>query len=154
MAIRPATAADLEAIVALWLEQWEAQFLADPRVGKSPMAEMVMRRMFDEQLANDRSRILVAEKDGRIEGYAFGTIHENPPAVLEQFYGFVSDVAVTADSRRRGVGMRLVSMLEEWFRSKGLPYAIVNYVSRNAAAGAFWGRVGYDDFVRKLRKTL
>ncbi len=154
MAIRPATSADLEAIVALWLEQWEAQYTADPRVGKSPMAEMVMRRMFDEQLANERSRILVSEENGRVEGYAFGTIQENPPAVLDQCFGFVSDLAVTRESRRRGVGMRLVAMLEDWFRSKGLPYAIVNVVSRNADAGAFWGRAGYDDFVRKLRKTL
>lgn len=152
--IRRASAADLPAIVALWKEMWDTNAALDPRMEANAMAEMVMRRWMEEHLASDRSEILVADDGGRVVGYALGTILENPPVVPHQFYGYFSDLAVTASGRRRGIGTRLTEALHAWFRSRRLPYVQVNVAARNDGARAFWRRAGYGEFVEQLRMEL
>jgi ribosomal protein S18 acetylase RimI-like enzyme len=133
---------------------WAAQAAADPRMSASPMAEIVVCRSMEEHLACDRSEVLVADDGGRVVGYALGTILENPPVVPDQFYGYVSDVAVTATARRSGVGTRLTDAMHAWFRSRRLPYAQVQVAARSEGGRAFWRRAGYSAFVEQMRMEL
>ncbi len=153
-AIRRAAAGDVPAIVALWKEMWEAHAAADARMEASPLAELVMRRWMEEHLASARSEIVVAEDGGRLVGYALGTILENPPVVPHQFYGYFSDLSVTATSRRSGIGRRLAEALHDWFRAKRMPYVQVNVAVKNSVARSFWRRAGYSEFVEQLRLEL
>ena len=153
LVLRRARTEDVESIVRLWREMWEFHAPLDPRFEISPAADLVMEKWVEESLQSPRSALFVAEETpGVLEGYCHAMILENPPVVPWQFYGYVSEVAV--HRRREGVGTRLLEVAHAWFREKGLPYAEVNVSVKNAAAGSFWRKQGYTEFLERLRREL
>jgi ribosomal protein S18 acetylase RimI-like enzyme len=151
MLTRRATVGDLDTIVRLWREMWDFNARLDPRMAASPVANSIQRGWLESHLESERSFVLVAQ-DGRVVvGYALATILENPPIVMSQFYGYVSEMAVTAARRRSGVGTLLLDGVHAWFRTKGLPYAEVTAAVRNQVSKGFWRRRGYTEFVERLR---
>lgn len=151
MLTRRASAGDVPAIVALWREMWDYNARLDPRMTATPAANPVMRSWIEGHLESERSLVLVAQEARDLVGYALATILENPPVVPHQFYGYVSELSVTASRRRSGVGTLLLDGVHAWFRTKGIPYAEVTASVRNAPARGFWRRQGYADFVERLR---
>jgi len=151
---RRATSGDTESIVELWREMWDFNAALDPRMAASPVANPVQRTWIEGHLESERSLVLVAQDGRDLVGYALATILENPPIVLNQFYGYVSELSVTASRRRSGVGTLLLDGVHAWFRTKGLPYAEVTAAVRNQVSRGFWRRQGYSDFVERLRNDF
>src|SRR5262245_17362843 len=151
MLTRRATSGDLEAVVGLWREMWDFNAALDARMAATPVANRIQRSWIEGHLENERSLVLVAQDGRDLAGYALATILENPPIVPHQFYGYVSEMAVTASRRRSGVGTLLLDGVHAWFRSKGLPYAEVTAGIRNEISRGFWRRQGYSEFVERLR---
>lgn len=151
MLTRRATSGDLSTIVSLWREMWDFNAALDPRMGASPVADRVQRTWLEGHLESERSLVLVAQDGRDLVGYALATILENPPIVLHQFYGYVSELSVTEARRRSGVGTLLLDGVHAWFHAKGLPYAEVTAAVRNQVSRGFWRRQGYSDFVERLR---
>lgn len=153
LVVRPARAEDVESMVRLWREMWEVHVPLDPRFEVTAAADLVMGKWFEETLGNDRAALLVAEEaPGAVLGYCHAMILENPPLVPWPYYGYVSELSVR--DRRRGIGARLLEAAHAWFRQKNLPYAEVSVSVRNAAAGRFWRRQGYSEFLERLRRDL
>jgi len=152
--IRRATSGDVPAIVALWREMWDFNAALDPRMTATPVANPVMAGWIEDHLEGERSRVLVAQDENKLVGYGLATILENPPVVPHQFYGYVSELSVTASHRRSGVGTLLLEALQAWFLEKGLPYAEVTASVRNEIARGFWRKQGYGDFVERLRRDF
>jgi GNAT superfamily N-acetyltransferase len=94
--------------------------------------------------AADQVATFVADLDGRVVGVL--DIHVARPAGAHQprTYGYIPEVAVAADARRRGVGAALMAAAEEWARSRGCAYTVLDYNARNVDAGRFYrDRMGY-----------
>ena len=92
----------------------------------------------------DEAATFVAEVDGRVVGVL--DIHVARPAGAHQprTYGYIPEVAVAADARRRGVGAALMSAAEEWARRRGCGYTVLDYNAHNVDAGRFYrDRLGY-----------
>ena len=151
MLTRRATSGDVDAIVRLWREMWDFNARLDPRMTATPVANPVMKSWVEGHLEGERSLVLVAQDGRELVGYALATILENPPVVPNQFFGYVSELSVTASHRRTGVGTLLLDGVHAWFRAKGLPYAEVTASVRNEISRNFWRGQGYSDFVERLR---
>ena len=151
MLTRRATSGDVDAIVLLWREMWDFNARLDPRMTATPVANPVMRSWIEGHVEGERSLVLVAQDGRDLVGYALATILENPPVVPNQFFGYVSELSVTASHRRKGVGTLLLDGIHAWFKTKGLPYAEVTAAVRNEISRGFWRRQGYSDFVERLR---
>ena len=153
MAIRPARAEDVDAVVRLWREMWDFHTPYDPRFRAGPETDVAMASWVQMHLENDRSVVLVAESDrSELEGYLLGLILENFPGLPAPFYGRVSEIAV--HRRRSGVGAKLLEAAHSWFRGRGVPYVEVDVSVKNPVAGAFWRKQGYGDFLERLRLDL
>jgi len=151
--VRRARTEDVDTMVRLWREMWELHVPLDPRFEITPAADLVMGKWFEESLQNSRELLLVAEAaPNRVLGYCHAMILENPPVVPHQYYGYVSEIAVS--DRRRGTGTRLLDEAHAWFREQNLSYAEVNVSVRNALAGRFWRKQGYSEFLERLRRDL
>ncbi len=153
MNIRDARSEEIPRLVGLWTEMWDYHAAFDPHYRKSPLAERVMAAWLGENIDSERASVLVAVEE-EIVGYICGAILENPPVTLDQFFGYVSEIAVTETSRRDGVGGKLLDAMEDWFRGKGVGYVEVNVSVRNELSRSFWRKNGYKDFLERLRRDL
>ena len=151
--IRKARRTDLAGIVKLWREMWDLHSELDSRLAAAP-DERAMRDVLTDHYEGDDSCILVAEEEQELVGYCLGVILENPPVEPDPRFGYVSDLAVTASARGRGLGAKLLDETHAWFKSRGVARAEVQVSTLNPRAAAFWKDRGYADFLLRLRKPL
>lgn len=147
MPIRPAAEADLPRVIELSLESfgpitWQRSVdrLFGPLKGRD-WRERWNRRVekaFREQI------MLVLEEDGRIVGYACGTIDE--PIGL----GHIDILTVDPSARGQGHGRRLLRAIEEHFGQHGATHVTLEALVDNEVANALYGRAGYQDLARHI----
>lgn len=122
--IRPFEDTDEDAVAALWREV----FPGDPPWNE-PSLVMARKR------AVQRDLFLVATVNGALAGTAMGG--------YDGHRGWVYSVAVRADSRRRGIGARLMARLESALMDMGCPKMNLQVRAGNEAVVAFYRRLGY-----------
>ena len=149
--IRPARASDIPAIVELWIELMDFHAERDPWFRRSADGHIG----FAEHLANCsddvRYVLLAAELDGRVVGYSLAEIAQRPPAFAEREHGFITDMAVTAECRRLGIGTRLADETIRRLRERGMKTIVLRYASATEVSRAFWGKMGFQPYMERLR---
>ncbi|HIX89405.1 MAG TPA: ribosomal protein S18-alanine N-acetyltransferase [Candidatus Agathobaculum pullicola] len=99
----------------------------------APWSEAMLREELDKGI------FLVAEQDGQAVGYV------GCQTVLDE--GYITNVAVSPDCRRQGIGRALIAELVSCARAKELSFVTLEVRASNASAlalyeGAGFGRVG------------
>ncbi|WP_203909677.1 GNAT family N-acetyltransferase [Rhizocola hellebori] len=144
--IRPMADADLDAVVALHLEQirWDRQFGGpQPRPGAAEVA----RRQYSARLQRGDPWVWIAECDGR----PVGMIAVTPPESAGWVAGlssastpaYVGTTVVLAPQRAGGVGTALVARAHAALDREGVDLALLHYSSLNPLSAPFWHRCGY-----------
>lgn len=89
---------------------------------------------------------------GCLEGSVVATVM----AGYEGHRGWLNDLAVAPDKRRRGIGRRLVIEAEKRLRRLGCPKINLQVRRANEAAIAFYRRIGFarDDVVNLGRRLI
>jgi ribosomal protein S18 acetylase RimI-like enzyme len=152
--VRDATLEDRGAIGRLWREMMEFHADHDPRFFHlKPDALDIWLEHLDECMSDEENAILVAEAGGELVGFAMGRPGEDPPPFASPRHGFVTNFAVTAAWRRRGVGRRLVAALAEAFRAQGITEMRLTVAAGNPASNAFWREMGFEPWMVSMRRT-
>ena len=124
VAVRPAVAADADAVLALWAEcRSSAAVTPDTR-------ESVARL-----LHRDADSLLIAVEDGQVVG-----------ALVAGWDGWRANLyrlAVRPERRRRGIARALVEEGHARLRAKGAPRATALVAADEADATGFWEAAGY-----------
>ncbi|WP_417911268.1 GNAT family N-acetyltransferase [Candidatus Electronema sp. PJ] len=133
--IRRAKSADIPALVGLLglLFSIEQDFVAD-----SAKQQQGLELLLAE---HHHAAVLVAEKGERVIGFCTGqllisTAEGGPAAVIE-------DVMVLPEWQRQGIGKQLLNAIGEWAASCGASRLHLLADRTNAAALAFYQRVGW-----------
>ncbi len=175
--VRPAAPAD--AASAADLLRREAHFARDldPYFELRPDFDWpaLIRRL----LARPGVRLLVAERQGRLEGLILARVVRPPgptrpdrrpwlrrllrprrpprprplgplePAV----WGVIESCWVEEPSRRQGIGRQLVASAERWLRDQGAQRLRLGVAARNEEAQKFWQKLGFRPYrLRYLRE--
>lgn len=98
--------------------------------------------------------VFVAEEDGVIRGYVFAALEPLSWKELRGPAGFIHDVAVAEEARRRGIGTRLMQAAIEWLRQHGAPRVILGSAAPNREAQALFRRLGFRDTMVEMTKEL
>lgn len=94
------------------------------------------RRMLSEHLENECAATIVAQgSDGTVLGYA-GLL-----AVLDE--GYITNVAVRPERRRRGVASALLAALDRLGEERRLAFLTLEVRASNTAARALYQKHGY-----------
>lgn len=142
--VRRATCQDAEAIVALWHELMLLHQRLAPLVWTlSDDAMARYREYLSDNLQDERKRVLVAARNGKVVGYLVAEKGTRPPALAHSGYGVLGEICVAPSARRTGVGKALVSACLQWFRSEGLTAAQASYASDNPMSVSFWEGLGF-----------
>ena len=139
MTIRGMTAADYDAVYALWLScaGMGLNNVDDSREG----IERFLRRNPDT--------CFVAEEGGAVIGVIM--------AGNDGRRGFIYHTAVSPDSRRRGVGKALVDAALDALRQCGITKVALVVFARNEAGNRFWEQRGFtarEDLVYRNRALV
>jgi ribosomal protein S18 acetylase RimI-like enzyme len=142
MRIRAVTEADEAAVRALW-EAFEAE---------TPVPRGFTPETWDEAWPDLRRHAaegvaLIAEDDDGAAGYAFAT-------ALRGSRSHVTDVYVRPEARRAGVATELMRELAAGLRDLGAEWVTLKVVAGNAAARAFWERLGFADVQATMATSL
>jgi ribosomal protein S18 acetylase RimI-like enzyme len=147
---RRARASDLESLLDLWTEMMYQHACLDPRFAAVEDPREVFRDTMRQWITSTARRVVVATVDGRVVGYAIGSITENPPILRLRHYGHISDICVAREWRQHGVGRRLYGALRTWFRGRGIGVVQLNVASLNPVAQAFWREMGFQDYMDRM----
>src|SRR5690348_12009886 len=72
-----------------------------------------------QELQNENAIVLAAELDGRIVGYAYGTLEERDWNALRDACGVLVDIVIAREARGRGVGRAMCEAMFAAFREHG-----------------------------------
>lgn len=154
LVIRKATAKDLEPIGILWQEFMDFHKERDPVFARSADGHEHFKTFLAGHLEKENSLVLVAEQDGALVGYCLAMLANYPPVFESRDYGFVSDLAVTRDYRKAGIGEKMYKKAEEWFSKRGVHRVELRVVVSNEVATKFWRKMGFQPHVEVHVKKI
>jgi len=109
-----------------------------------------------ERIATNRGRIFVAERDGRVIGWAAFFVEQHPVFVTEgqRTHGYIAELFVEEHARSHGVGRALIESCETEARRLGLGHIMIGVLAANTRAADVYARAGYTPYSSELRKFL
>ncbi|HVZ89855.1 MAG TPA: GNAT family N-acetyltransferase [Polyangia bacterium] len=148
LVVRPARREDLPAVSRLAAELVRLHHRMDAaRFMLLEPLEQGYEWFFSQELDNKDALILVAEIEGRITGYAYGTLEPRDWNDLLDACGKLNDLYVDPTARRAGAGRALVTEMFAALRARGAPRVVLLSGWKNPDAHAFFESLGF-------RKTM
>jgi len=148
--ITPAKDSHVPEIIDVWEEFAAFHEDLDPRY---PMANNV-RSGYEEHLrgllAAKDTLVLVALEGGRVVGVSIAQIKKSSPAFQREKYGFIDEMAVKADCRRRGTGTLMLEKIMEWFRSQHIDMVELDVAATNPVGYPFLKKHGFKPYLHRL----
>jgi RimJ/RimL family protein N-acetyltransferase len=155
--VREATAADLEAIVEIYLDNARHHAAFAPDAYRVPDRAAVRDR-FGRMLEapDDEDAHFVAEVDGHVVGAldAFRRPDGSPGSMRIPSRSAEFGIGVLAAWRGRGVGSALIAAAEDWARAERLDALVLEVAEANGAAWRLYERLGYEPVSRSMAKPL
>ena len=109
------------------------------------------KKSMDKVFKSKNWKFFVAEENRHIIGQIFGKIEKRQKIFSVNKMGYIEVLYIQPPYRKKGVGKKLSSRLEKWFKSKGLSYAELD--ARKQIEG-FWHKFDYKDLYKRMRKKL
>jgi GNAT superfamily N-acetyltransferase len=151
VSVRPATEADLEAMLSLWFslravrrDGVVSRGCKDP----SPAVVMGAEERLREVIHSPKCRIVVAETESGVVGMAMlsdtfiGQLMEMPAVQL-------THLVVAEGQRRRGVGRALLSGAVAWAEEVGADEIVASVLPSLREANRFYARLGFAPLVTR-----
>lgn len=101
------------------------------------------RWWFRKQLGQTGVLLQVAELDGAVVGYVYGTLEGRDWARLLDAHGAIHDLFVDARVRRQGVARALMESAMATLRSMGAAQIVLSSATPNVEAQALFSRLGF-----------
>ncbi|MFO8128645.1 MAG: GNAT family N-acetyltransferase [Bacteroidales bacterium] len=98
--------------------------------------------------------LILATKEDMPVGFAYGALSMAPNYLVAGKTGVVTHIFVVKKERSGNLGSRMLSQLEQWFRSMQVHSVELQVLAHNAQGIAFWERSGYAKELMQYRKKL
>ncbi len=144
MDIRPATAADVPAVLPM-VERISALHESwDPaKYGKLPGIGERYRGWLAAQTTSPTSVFLVAEREGKLVAFLIATTEREIPIYKIDRYGFIHDLWVDATYRNEGIARQMVMLAVEKFTEIGVKQVRLETAGPNDAARRLFESCGF-----------
>jgi diamine N-acetyltransferase len=139
---RKATEQDIPQIVELWKEFIDFHKARDPFFSRSEEGPDNFGKYIAVNLQKDNSLVYLAESSEKIVAYILCIIQNYPPAFISKEYGLLSDIAITSEYRRQGIGKHLFHIAKDWFTGKGMKRIELGVATANEVSTSFWAKMG------------
>jgi len=137
-------------IIEVWEELMDFHKNIDTYWSRREDGHITYEKFLREMLESEDAIVLVAVDNGRIVGYSSSRISEHPPTLEHDNYGEITDMAVTAEYQRKGIGERMLKRICEWFESRNIDRIELSAAANNQISYSFWKKHGFQDFLHRL----
>lgn len=167
--IRHARRRDVPALVSLFRAHLEYHAALDPRY--EPGSNAQLTQFFNERLRDPDTLILLAETSQGAVGYVLAQMRGpyrsvswwerlwwrmglQTSLVSTSKVAYIADCFVVPESRRQGIGRRLVKQALEWCRKRGAREVELGVLPDNPLGRAFWEALGFKPCRIEMRREL
>ena len=145
--IRKAASSDVEKLVELRLLLEQHGEDSNPSIWRiTEEGKALLKQKVENALVGVNSQVLVAEMNGEVIGYIHGEVTHRAD-YLPRSVGAISTIYVAKKFRGKGVGVRLVEELREFFNSERVEHVTLRYIIGNREAERFWKRLGFEPII-------
>lgn len=144
--IRKAIQKDAENIAALWVEFIDLHESYENYYKRSKKGRSIFSQFISKQISERNSLVLVGLADKKICSYLFAKIEYRPPVFAERKYGLISDLAVSANYRRKGFGEHLFSESLVWFKKRKVQRIELTVATSNPISINFWSKLNFKEY--------
>jgi len=148
--IIPASTDHIPAIVDLWQEFMDYHRDMDSRFPMRSDAPARQETHLRDSLLSDDSLLLTAISDGQVVGYSLAEIQKYPPLFTRERCGYISDMFVRPDFRRKGTGESMLEKMYSWFDRQNLDRIELSVAVQNTIGYSFWKKHGFTDYIHRL----
>jgi ribosomal protein S18 acetylase RimI-like enzyme len=154
--IRPATAADASTLGRLGALLVRTHHDFDPKrfIPASPQTERGYGGFLRSQIEDPDVVVLVAEMDGQVIGYAYGSNEGTDYMSLRGPAGVLHDIIVDPERRQRGAGRALLEAIVAALRAKGAPRIVLQTAERNAGAQRLFASAGFRTTMLEMTRDV
>ena len=147
-----ASEADVDKMVGIWSRTYrtDGKVALSEDATLSEDAEHVYAKYLRESISSKDHHLFVARHEDDIVGYIFGAVRHHPDIIRDTRYGYIIDVVINREARKRGAGRELCSKLLGLFRQKGITEVQLQARRGNIGGEAFWRKLGF----RVVRTTM
>lgn len=149
--VREAKRSDIDALTPIWVEFMSDHEQRDRHFTLARDGTARWRSLVTEMVFRDDGFVFVGEVDGRIAGYCLGWLARNPPIYSVSTVGFISELAVRSEDRRRGVGSALIGAARGWFDTRAVTEFQLATAVWNERAQKFWHQLGGRPILTRFR---
>ena len=104
MEIVTATESHIPEIVELWKEFMDFHKDIDPLWSRGKNGHTNWEKLLRGVMGSENALVLVALDKGHVVGYSISEKSKYPPYHEREIYGFIDDMAVKSNYRRKGIG--------------------------------------------------
>ncbi len=144
--IRWASRADIAALLPL-LEEYHLQ--EGLRAHSGEQLGAVLEDLFE---APNRGRVVLATDVGEAIGYAL--VVRRPSFEWASDVAVLDEIFVKGKAREHGLGRRMISFVEDYAASEGLPSITLEVANQNVSAREFYRAVGFHRIDREIYKRV
>lgn len=139
-----------------FVELQDAESMLDPRMPRGAAIATEYLSGMHDRCNTCRGKVLVALVDAEVVGYATimtkVTSEELGDADIE--YGLISDLVISEEFRRKGLGRRLLEAAETYARSHGVKWLRIGSLAMNKSARTLYESSGFTNLYVELEKDL
>lgn len=152
-ALREAVYADLNDLHSLNM-RLVSQNYRFSKLKKPKAIEHVYYNYYKKRLQDKNSIFFVAEEKGKIIGFILGEIERRAIVYRHEKGGYVSDLFVLENYRRKGIGKHLANRLLSWLALKKIRRIRLHVDANNLNAIAFWRKSGFSKHKIEMEMAL
>ena len=154
--IRPAASTDVPALGRLGVEMVRTHhdFDAERFIAPSPRTEQGYGSFLGSQVGKEGTILLVADLDGAVVAYAYGTIEGFDYMSLRGPAGILVDIVVDSAHRQQGIGRKLLDAALAAFAARGVSQVVLSTAERNAAGQALFAGAGFRRTMVEMTREL
>jgi ribosomal protein S18 acetylase RimI-like enzyme len=154
--VRAAAPGDFEAVGALGARLVEVHYAFDQPRFLEPSGNLAegYASFLRAETKRPGVTVLVAERAGRIVGYAYAAIEPLSWQELRDEAGVIHDVYVDETARGHGIASRLVEAVTAWLRQQGMRQIVLHTASKNNGAQRLFTRLGFRPTMIEMTRDL
>ncbi len=154
--IRKATAKDYDILCELFDEVDALHRDNLAHLFQKPNGPVRERDYYEGLIADENVGLFVAAVGEKPVGFVHAIIKDAPaiPIFVPRRYAIVDNIGVKPEFRNQGIGRLLMDTIHKWAITKGATSIELNVYEFNQTAIAFYQRLGYETYSRRMSRTL